>query len=134
MSSKLLLLVGGVLLMACGGEPQEGQEPEPSELVVMMRNMETQMYEIREAIAANKDVSDMYTSYESMFWLPASDHIGRDTAFMIKGSQFMTLFRQTTTAPEDSVQYLWGKTIEGCVDCHSDYCPGPIKRIRKLHL
>jgi len=128
-----------VLVVACAEQQVEKQKnslvvDEASELVILMRQMEAHMLQIKGMIDSNStfDAKGL-VDYSNMYTVKANSFVKRDSVFLTKGSDFLQKFEELTKAkPLDSLTLLYNNAVNSCISCHMGYCPGPVKRIKKL--
>ncbi len=111
---------------------KKGVVYQPSELAQTMRNMYVNMELVNSYLDSNQVVPDsLLVGYESMLTdTPTNpEEIGPKFHGFAKGwlSELETFRNEQTVANYNSL-------MNACVHCHESFCPGPIKKIKRLKL
>jgi len=107
---------------------------EPSNLVILMRQIEGNLAHIKTVLDKGNPVSsDSHQEFSGIFTEAPSEDVVRDSSYMEIGRQFLDNYEQIFIASDKgSLRHLFNSTISSCISCHQNRCPGPIKRIKKL--
>ena len=107
---------------------------EPSDLVILMRQMEGNLAHIKTTLdAGNPLEEESLQEFTGIFTEKPSEDVIRDSSYMAIGQQFIDNYEQLFTASDKgSLRHIFNSTIRSCITCHQNRCPGPIKRIKKL--
>lgn len=132
LASLFVLCIG---LQACMKQMSK-EKPDiyvASELALLMRSMEKEQLQLRKDILKGNDnpispiahlalntaeptqegtINDTYKSYSELFTIAMSDLQHGDSTMV----------------------YRFNQGIKACVNCHEQFCGGPIQRIEKLYL
>lgn len=106
-----------------------------SELTLFMRSMETEAKQWRAQIIDGqqlelpKGLLDSITISE-----PTPDKIRDKEKFDAHATFFQQHIDSLKLAPQESLPERYNLMVTACVDCHQSFCPGPIKRIKKLYI
>ena len=146
--SLLIPLFGGMLLwFSCQeeaapipeeieNEPATGLVPS-SELALFMRDLYADFEQASEtykkgefpSFDAEYNIEDIYTAHPTDTTIKGPGYDAMSYSFLHQVKSYFTL-----SDPEASDKELFNNMITACIDCHQVYCPGPIKKIQKLHL
>lgn len=110
----------------------EGVLYKPSELASTMRNMYLNMKVVNNLLDSGVFIPDsLLTGYESMLTdTPTNpEEIGAKFAGFAEG----WLSELETFKTEPNIDN-YNSLMNACVHCHQSFCPGPIKKIKKLKL
>ncbi len=106
-----------------------------SELALLMRKMYLDSDSIKELIVAKKGtISDAYIS------VLEEVHGAIPTDPDVKTPEFdafnKSLINQAKVLQKKSINQTeeFNRLVNRCIDCHQSFCPGPIKRIKKLRI
>lgn len=105
-----------------------------SELAQLMRMMQAELGEVRKAVEAGKPVtiSDFHHKIRCAWPTAMSDHTAEFDAMAVSYLQKIDRFNDPTAkAPAKD---RLNDVIEGCLNCHSKTCQGPMIAIRPLLL
>ncbi len=106
------------------------QDDETSELALLMRQMYTESEQIRTAILEKKLPADFREKFKAIHTATPTDAGVRDPNFALLSNAFLKQMDQVYMGKNQVENF--NKMVNGCIACHSSYCPGPIKRIQKL--
>ncbi|MFT4754788.1 MAG: hypothetical protein ACI85Q_002350 [Salibacteraceae bacterium] len=104
----------------------------PSELAITMRRMYVNMKLVNELLEAGSDIPDsLITGYESMLTdIPTNpQEIGAKFGGFAEG----WLLELEALKNEPTIEN-YNALMNACVHCHQSFCPGPIKKIKRLRL
>lgn len=111
---------------------KKGVVYQPSELAQTMRNMYVNMELVNAYLDSNQVVPDsLLMGYESMLTdAPTNpEEIGpKFHGFAIGWLNELETFRNEQTVAN------YNSLMNACVHCHQSFCPGPIKKIKRLKL
>lgn len=136
------LLVGIAFSCSQQPKPEEGdpiddqpQERVQSELVLLMLQMEAHIKSLKERQGRGDSVLPAdFIDYAGMLTLATTRGMNRDAAFDKNAIDWMNQLKALTEAAGSDQEEIYNGLINSCVTCHKNYCPGPIKRIEKLHI
>ena len=75
-----------------------------------------------------------FTEFEKLHTAqPTDTDVREDGQYTAFADVFIQSVRQLINTEEDKTKQ-YNKMVKRCVDCHQQICPGPIKKIRKLHI
>ena len=136
----LFVLAFGLTVIACNQQPEckapglAGNPPD-SELTLYMRHLETDVKGWRETVAQGGTVEYQPAMFDSMFTAtPTDGKIGDSVLFNNLGNLFKQEVQALSTSTPEDLSNHYNLMVTACVNCHRNFCPGPIKRIEKLKL
>jgi hypothetical protein len=100
-----------------------------------MRHLEKQAQAWRDTVANGGTVALQPEVLDSLFTATPTDGKIKDSVlFTNLGNLFkQDVMKLSTSAPQDLSSH-YNLMVTACVNCHRNFCPGPIKRIEKLRL
>lgn len=111
---------------------QKAQVREVSELAGIMLQMHDQIKEIKVYIKNGEPIPDsLIANYERMKTAQVTKDMHLDENFDGMATAFLS---DLSKAMDDQGISTYNEAINSCVACHSNYCPGPISRIKKLKI
>lgn len=135
----LCLLTIVLLFSACAEKqcapPAEGRPVNPngdSELALLMR----EMFEDGERIKAQVEQGQTPTGlrdFASIHSAIPTDSTVRGPVFTAFAEAYLESVRQMEAADSASV-FRFNRMVDQCMNCHTEFCPGPKKRIAKLYI
>lgn len=105
-----------------------------SELAALMRDMYSRSQDWKKAVENNEDLGIYPVAFDRLKTAkPTSENIKNET-FDPFADDFIRRTKELLAAPPDKRQEAFGHYTEGCMNCHTTMCPGPVKRIRLLKI
>lgn len=126
--------------MACNQQPEckaptLAGNPADSELTLYMRHLETKVKAWRDSVAQGSTVAYHPELLDTMFTaIPTDGKIGDSVLFASLGNMFKQEVQALSTANPQDMSNHYNLMVTACINCHRNFCPGPIKRIEKLRL
>ena len=124
-----LILVFSVLFFASSFTLSIRQDKD-SELALLMRSMYDDSELIRKAITTKKLPKDFRQKFAELHTAKPTDADVKNETYKAMGNYFLTNLEKVYTE-KDQVK-AFNLMVESCVACHKTFCPGPIKKIKKL--
>ena len=139
LKSILVLLSIVALAISCQEKackkPKSGNPINPngdSELALLMREMFTESDSLRQLISEGKKISGLKRFREI--------HTANPTDSAVSGPLY-TAFAKAYIQSIDKLEtedaatiFNFNNMVTQCMNCHTEFCPGPRKRIKKLYL
>ena len=140
------ILLNMILMFACNESSKQTTTTEeeckeetikdpnnPKPMALMMRAMANNCDSMRLKINAGELVDS--TQYPLMpFWtVEPTDSSNLVDLFYSNAKEFETAYRKLMSEPKHQKEN-YTAVIASCVNCHTSFCSGPLKRIRKLPL
>jgi len=105
-----------------------------SELVLVMRQMHSDLELVKAEVAKGKTPGPMPEKYKEMHTAMATNPEEIDEIFHAISDKWMGEYKIMTEADASTLKLKYNTLIKTCVDCHQNYCLGPIPKIEKLYL
>ncbi|HCA83061.1 MAG TPA: hypothetical protein DEP18_04690 [Flavobacteriales bacterium] len=151
--NKSLLVLGLILvLVACSSGEEEADaekrkadslaacekpvfdEYKASELADLMRKMDADMRIYREHLEKGRiDSLDLSMDYSTLKTATPTDPTVKTDVFAGMADAYLFNVGKLRERPENA-QEIFNTTVNSCLTCHQQFCPGPMVRIRKLLL
>ena len=106
-----------------------------SELALLMRKIYLDADSIKQLIVNNTaTISDGFIAeLETVHTAKATDPDVKTAEFDAFNKSLIIQAKAIQDNPENQVEQF-NRLVSRCVDCHQSFCPGPIKRIKKLRI
>lgn len=139
---KQIIVLFSICLLAFAlsfcSEPKEESKQEVakvSELAQLMRTMYDDGEQMKAAIEKGELPPDFREKFKKMHTAIPTEPLSNKPAFDAFANQYLAIIDSVYTAqtPENRKE-KYNAMVTQCVSCHEVYCPGPIKRIKKLTL
>lgn len=105
-----------------------------SELAGVMRTMEAQTETWKKEITENKatltPVPDVYNTLKTAV---PTDPAMKNENYDAFADDFLNFSVALVKAPKAERKQAFNSMVGGCMNCHSQMCPGPVKRIQKFY-
>lgn len=115
---------------------EEKHEPQKvSELAQLMRTMYDDGEQMKAAIEKGELPPDFREKFKKMHTAIPTEPLSNKPAFDAFANQYLAIIDSVYSAPNAEIRKKnYNAMVTQCVSCHEVYCPGPIKRIKKLTL
>ena len=135
-----------VIYYSCSPPPNSDESPvevpaqpvmrKVSELVTLMFSMEADMKTIRLGLLEDSSFTPLESlTYSNLFTSETSKDVKLDSVFVVNGHAYLRELNALTSSDnKDSAIFYFNNAVVACVQCHQEYCPGPIARIKKLRI
>lgn len=142
---KNLIAIGliAIAFISCNNEPNKdscSNDVNPngsSELSLIMRKMAAHLADNRDAIKAGKGIIEAPKEIDNLLTAKKTDESIDKTIF----DGYAKLYQQriielaeTANAPDSIKIKAHNNLVSTCRDCHSNFCPGPMKVINQLDI
>ena len=136
-----VLLVGTIMLaVACqSGEQQlAAKKKRPinpngdSELALLMRDMFEESDSLKQLVANGKQLTGL-KKYKDIHSAIPTDPTVTGPVFESFAAAYISSIEALETADSASV-FNFNHMVDQCMNCHTEFCPGPKKRIKKLYI
>jgi len=125
-------------------EPQEEKAPkqnwtpaldEPSELAQIMQDMDVEASKRKTSLESGVlDTTISETLFAMITAKPTKPHM-KGEGFEPYAKSFIGIYNQIHGAKKVSVQIqAHNNMVDACIACHTQFCDGPISRIKKLYV
>lgn len=102
-----------------------------SELAWLMRDMYQDGEKIKIAIQSKQLPEDFREKFKNIHTAIPTDATVKGEVFDASAKVFLQTLDKFYTEKENQVENF-NIVVNACVACHQNYCPGPIKKIKKL--
>ena len=143
-------LIGASFFISCQNQEQEEQtdnagtetseenwEPdmyEPSELVLIMRKMHEDNMAMKEEIMAGKAPKAIPEEYHKILTATATNPDELDELYYAMAKVYLNDYQAMVDAQPEELIAKYNNLVKTCVNCHQNYCLGPIPKIEKLYI
>jgi hypothetical protein len=103
-----------------------------SELALLMRQFTAETESIRTALEAG-EAHPLWSKIEALHSATPTDKASSGPVFEGFSESFITAVKAMQEADSMKVKYF-NAVIDRCMDCHTEFCPGPRKRIAKFYI
>lgn len=129
--------VASVVLLASWMTPQEPvKDLNPngsSELSLLMRRMEKQLVDARPGVLDGKLTDRTYPSeIDRINTAKPTDAETKTEAFPVFADIYLKSVKSFLASKPEELTENYNNVVNTCLACHSQHCPGPVSRIRKL--
>ena len=106
---------------------------EDSELALLMRELFEDSENVKLQIQEGK-TPVFFTEFDKLHTAtPTDENVKEDGFYTAYTDVFIETVEDLLLAKNNKVD-MYNKMVAQCIDCHKQMCPGPIKKIRKLHI
>jgi hypothetical protein len=135
-----VLITFCLLICGCGGEetkPQGSKIFNPngdSELALLMREMHDDGMLTKQQIL-NGETPEVKCDYKTMYSIEATEpEKAGSTEYQIFGKAYEASVAALLAAEEEHRPTAYQTMVGACMNCHQAMCPGPMVKIKKMHL
>ncbi len=114
-------------------EDKEFVTHEVSEMASLMKQMAHINEQLKERIKKGEDLGEFPANFEKILTASMTKNQEMDEFFKRHAELFLETQREIYAHPENATE-LYNLSIDACIKCHEEKCPGPITRIQKLKL
>ena len=143
MKSKAFVLAVILLGIACSQSPEakapaedagkELDEYKASPLATLMRKMDADLQVTRSALMNGTAIPDSIDfNYGALLTAEPTDPEVRGELFDNMAKAFLFSIGDLKNASPEEQHKVFNQSVNGCINCHGQLCPGPLVRIRKL--
>jgi hypothetical protein len=130
----LIVIVG---FAACGPQ-QESKKQKPlnptgdSELALLMRDMFEESDSLKQLVVDGKQLSGL-KKYQDIHSAIPTDPTVTGPVFEAFAEAYISSIKELEIADSSSV-YNFNHMVDQCMNCHTEFCPRPKKRIKQLYI
>lgn len=115
-------------------ESNELKLAEWSELALLMRDIHEDAKDWRASIDAGELIRDSMAIYDIMVNSTPTDSLVTGPVFEGFSQNYQTSLDSFLLVGNiELAKVKYNNLVTACISCHQEYCPGPIKTIRKLY-
>lgn len=110
---------------------------EPSELALLMKQMHAQQQAWKQLIEQDSFNVDFPVDFMGIYTVQPTDSFlkVRDNNFIGFADEYIADVKTLVGTKKQNKQIKrYNATIDACINCHNDYCQGPIDKIKKLYI
>lgn len=105
-----------------------------SELSVLMRNMHDRAAEMKQLIEQGRKLGTFPVEFNKLGTAAPTDSATKKPSFDAFAANYLDALQSVYHSEEGTVAAKYNELVNSCLDCHSDHCPGPVPKIKKLML
>lgn len=131
---RLLGIVSIAFLVSyCGTRTTTEPDPAPLTLVAMMQDIQQDATQLREQILRGDTLfTELNVPHTFTAGIPSSPD-KNDRNFSELSDAFTQAYEGIATSKTSKVE-AYNVMIRSCLDCHTTFCPGPIRQIKRLYI
>jgi hypothetical protein len=103
----------------------------PKPMALMMRQMAANADSMKAKINRGETLDSLQYPFIRFYAVEPTDPKVLEANFFDKARLFQAAYKEVFQHPTEQKKY-YNLMIQACVNCHQNYCSGPLKRIRKL--
>ena len=105
-----------------------------SELALLMRDMKKLSDTLREQVLASELKGSFPERFMKIHTATPTDADTKHESFNSFARNYIYNLQELYKSPKPEWKKKYNATIDACLSCHSDHCPGPIPTIEKLKI
>lgn len=105
-----------------------------SELSLLMRNMVHSSESLKELIKQGKLPDQFPEEFLKIHTAKPTDSNTKKASFDGFASLYISNMQTLFKSPKDQLTTNYNAVISACVSCHTEHCPGPLKKIKQLSI
>lgn len=105
-----------------------------SELSVLMRNMVHSSESLKELIKQGKLPDQFPEEFLKIHTAKPTDSNTKKASFDGFASLYVSNMQTLFKSPKEELTTNYNAVISTCVSCHTEHCPGPLKKIKQLSI
>ena len=116
--------------------PAEAQDVKPpSELALLMRQMAAHADSVKSAIKKGTELPPYPKAIATLFTATPTEGMHIDPiTYPTFGNDYINKVDQLYAGGEQDRSKLYNGLVQGCANCHTTHCPGPMMRIKKMYV
>jgi hypothetical protein len=144
MRSPAFLLVLLLILMVTTAFVRHGSEPEApmvqdlkpaSELALLMRSMATHADSVKAAVQRKGKLPPYPKEIRTLLTATPTEGMHIDPiTYPTFANDYVKKVDQLYKGSKKDHARLYNALVQGCANCHSTHCPGPMMRIKKMYV
>ncbi len=103
-----------------------------SELSLLMRKMYDHAAEVRKGALEKKVQQDFPNEFLSIYTAKPTDVLTKNASFDPFADGYLYALNNYRSSTGDNVVLNYNNLVTSCINCHTQHCPGPISKIKKL--
>ena len=103
-----------------------------SELALLMRDMFEESDSLKQLVLDGNQLSGL-KKYQNIHSAIPTDPTVTGPVFEAFAEAYINSIKELEASDTNSV-FIFNKMVDQCMNCHTEFCPGPKKRIKKLYI
>ena len=103
-----------------------------SELSMLMRQMHDRAAEMKLLIEQGRTLGNFPVEFKKLNFATPTDSTTKKPSFDAFAENYLSALQTVYQSEEGMVKSKYNEMVNACLSCHSDHCPGPVPKIRKL--
>lgn len=134
----IAVLVGFLFLSCSQNAPSRDVKTRPinpngdSELALLMRNMFEESDSLKNLVLDGKNLSGLQ-KFEDIHSAVPTDPDVTGPVFEAFAQNYIESIKALETSDSSAI-FNFNNMIDQCMNCHTEFCPGPKKRIKQLYI
>ncbi|WP_143961136.1 hypothetical protein [Litoribacter populi] len=138
---KYILFYAILIMASCQSKSEETTARDSSRypnddapLAWLMREMFEDMEEMKTSVEKGEQIKSYVEKHQELLTLRGTEpHKSQQVSFQMMGNGYLESLKtlEASSEPEELLSN-YQTLVNSCLACHTNYCPGPIKRIKKL--
>lgn len=106
-----------------------------AELAIIMRQIHEDAKSLKEQIIKSQYIGDEIPEYlQEIIAAETTDSLVEGPVFEAFAQTYINNIQAIYKDTSGSQKDLFNDAIATCIDCHGEFCPGPVKTIKKLYI
>lgn len=105
-----------------------------SELAILMREMKEHSLKLKAEISSGKVESLYPGKFNNIFTATPTDSAVKGQLFNALSQTYLNALMEIYHSPDSNLVFNYNRMINTCIGCHKNFCPGPIRILKKLSL
>lgn len=103
-----------------------------SELSLLMRQMHDRAAEMKQLVEQGKQLGSFPEEFKNLNTAVPTDSTTKKSSFDAFAQNYLSALQSVYHSEEGMVTSKYNEMVNACLSCHSDHCPGPVPKIKKL--
>lgn len=103
-----------------------------SELSVLMRSMHDKAAEMKQLIEQGRQLGAFPVEFNKLNTAVPTDSNTKKPSFDAFAENYLAALQSVYHSEEGTITAKYNELVNSCLACHSDHCPGPVPKIKKL--
>jgi len=138
----ILFLIANLAISACNNNPEidsssseQMMTGSDAELAIIMRQIHDDAKRLKKQISNSNSIGDEAPGYlKEIIGAVTTDSTVEGPVFEAFAQTYINNIQAIYTDTSGSQKDLFNEAIATCIDCHGEFCPGPVKTIKKLYI
>lgn len=107
----------------------------PSELALLMRTLAAHADSVKAAIKQDRKLPPFPKEAKTLFTATPTEGMSIDPiTFPTFGNDYLAKLDALYKVPKKEQAQAYNALVQGCANCHTTHCPGPMMRIKKMYV